>query len=58
MLCQCDNCEFRATPMRQDKEQAAGNGVPLAKACDAVLVHWGGSLRARREAVIRVVART
>jgi len=58
VLSQCDNCAFRAAPMHQDKEQAAGNGAPLAKACEAVLAHWGGSLQARREAVIHGVALT
>ena len=42
--------------MTQDKAQAEGNGVVLFEGCNAGLSHWGGSLRASREAVVRGVA--
>jgi hypothetical protein len=42
--------------MAQDKEQPAVNGASLRKGCNAALSHLDGSLRARREAVICVVA--
>ena len=38
------------------KAQAAGNGRSLSKACNAGSDHLGGSLRAGREALVRVVA--
>ncbi len=42
--------------MSQDKAQFAGNGCSIDKDCNAVLVHLEASLRARRVAVICVVA--
>jgi len=42
--------------MSQDKAQFAGNGCSIGKDCNAVLGHLVASLRARREAVICVVA--
>jgi hypothetical protein len=42
--------------MTQDKAQPAVNGCPINKGCYAGLSHLRASLRARREAIIRVVA--
>jgi hypothetical protein len=42
--------------MIQDKAQFAVNGYSLNKDCNAVLGHLWVSLRARREAVICIVA--
>ena len=42
--------------MIQDKAQTEENGRVLFKGCNAVLDHLGGSLRASREAVVRLVA--
>ena len=42
--------------MTQDKAQSAVNGYSLNKGCNAVLGHLWASLRARREAVICLVA--
>ena len=42
--------------MSQDKAQFAVNGGSIGKDCNAVLGHLEASLRARREAVICVVA--
>lgn len=40
--------------MTQDKAQPAVNGCPINKGCNAGLSHLRASLRARREAIIRV----
>lgn len=42
--------------MTQVKAQPAVNGHPINKGCNAGLSHLRASLRARREAIIRVVA--
>jgi hypothetical protein len=42
--------------MIQDKAPSAVNGRVLYKGCNAGLDHSGDSLRASREAVVRVVA--
>jgi hypothetical protein len=42
--------------MTQVKAQPAVNGRPINKGCNAELIHLWVSLRARREAIIRVVA--
>lgn len=42
--------------MTQVKAQPAVNGCPINKGCNAGLSHLRASLRARREAIIRVVA--
>ena len=42
--------------MNQDKAQPAANGCSIGKGSNAVLAHLVVSLRARREAIIRVVA--
>ena len=42
--------------MSQDKTQFAVNGCSIGQGCNAVLGHLVASLRARREAVICVVA--
>ncbi len=42
-----------AKQMIQDKTQFAGNGLVLAKGCNAVVGHQQCSLRASREAVDR-----
>lgn len=42
--------------MNQGKAQFEANGYSIGKDCNAALVHLGASLRARREAVICVVA--
>ena len=42
--------------MIQDEAQPAENGRVFFKGCDAVLDHLGGSLRARRDAIVRGVA--
>jgi hypothetical protein len=42
--------------MSQDKAQFVANGCSIGKDCNAVLAHLVASLRARREAVICIVA--
>ena len=51
-------CKVRAAQIRQGKAQAEGDGPSLAKDCNAALAHLDGSLRARRQAAICVVALT
>jgi len=52
----CTHGAFRGSQMTQDKAQFAVNGYSLNKDWNAVLSHLWASLRARREAVICVVA--